>query len=481
MTTLNFKIPRKLKGFLTKKKRYKIAVGGRGSAKSQTIADILIHKCTVERLKILCMREFQSSIADSSYALLKSEINRIQVPGFLPLKTEIKHHDGGEFRFKGLARSIDAVKSTHGFGIGFIEEAQFLSDESIRIITPTFREEGSEIWMAANPMSSQDPFSQAFLNPFWDRLMADGYYEDDMHLIVMLTYKDNPFFPDVLEQERLKDFRILPRALYDHIWLGHFNDSIENSLISREWFDACVDAHKKLGFEAQGIRMSSHDPADEGSDSKAYAFRHGSVVIDVQEMISGDINDGGKWALGLTLQNQSDAFIWDSIGVGAGLKEQVSKSFDGKPILISQFIGGQAPKNPDALLDPLENSRVHNQLKNKEFFKNKRAQFYYYMRTRIFRTFRAVEHGEYNDPEKMIAFSSDISILSKVRSELCRMPIKPNPNGYFELWTKEVMRSKFKIPSPNLADSIMMLWDVPENPLQQTTYRPAPIRPMGRR
>jgi phage terminase large subunit len=84
----------------------------------------------------------------------------------------------------------------------------------------------------------------------------------------------------------------------------------------------------------------------------------------------------------------------------------------------------------------------------------------------------------------MLSFNSetiDKGTLQKLRSELCRMPIKPNSSGLFELYTKAEMKTKFKIDSPNLADSIMMLQRQPYSQIQTSTGRPKPIRPIGRR
>ena len=242
----SLQIPRKLQPFLTTRKRYKVAYGGRGAAKSMSIAGALSHKAQVERALIGCIREFQNSLEDSVYALMKAEINRLKIRGFKVLTNKIDHKDGGGMRFRGLSRSIEAVKSMFGFKYFWLEEGQFISDDSLKILTPTLREAGSELWISANPLSSADPFSQRFILPFQRELDLNGFYEDDMHYIVKVNYCDNPWFPDVLEAERQRDYKTLPRALYDHIWKGAFNDSVEDSIIKAEWFDAAVDAHKKL-------------------------------------------------------------------------------------------------------------------------------------------------------------------------------------------------------------------------------------------
>lgn len=451
------KIPEVLLPLVSKRKRFKIVVGGRGSGKSHTVADICLMDAQTKGVKVGCFREFQVSIKDSVKSLLEDEIDSLGLEGFVSKDTEIEHSNGARFVFKGLARNVDSVKSMSGFDRFIIEEAQTISKKSIEVLTPTLREEESEIWMIANPGSTEDPFSQRFLVPYWDHLIRDGFYEDDLHLIIVCNYKDNPFFPEVLEKERLFDLANKPRALYDHIWLGHFNDSVESALIQAEWFDACVDADKKLGFKPTGVKLAAHDPSDVGPDPKGYAMRHGSVVLDAQEMSSGTVNEGGHWACGQAIQQGVDQYTWDCDGMGIALSEQTSADFDGKRTKVVSFRGSESPDNPKQIYKPAAKSSVDNQKTVKDTFKNKRAQYYFELRDRCYRTYRAVEFDEYHDPDTLISFSSDIIVLKKIRAELCRMPIKPNGNGLFDLYTKQEMKSKFKFASPNLGDSIMML------------------------
>jgi phage terminase large subunit len=295
----------------------------------------------------------------------------------------------------------------------------------------------------------------------------------------MCNWRDNPWHK-VLESERVWDYENLPRALYDHIWEGDFNDSVENALIQAEWFDACVDAHLALGFEPLGARMAAHDPSDMGEDPKGYAFRHGSVVTRVEKKEDGDVNEGGDWATGLAINDQADTFTWDGDGMGVGLNRQVTDVFEGKHTILSVFKGSMSPDLPEAIFSPSEKGPLQNPKTNKEAFVNKRAQYYYFLRERVYKTYRAVIHKEYSDPDTLISFSSEMTELAALRSELCRMPIKPNANGRFELYKKVDMKTRFKFPSPNLADSVMMLM----RPVHQnvvSTFRPLPIRTMGRR
>jgi phage terminase large subunit len=468
-------LPAKLERVIKSNKRFIIVIGGRGSGKSVGIADICLVDAKRNGSKTYCLREYQSSIKNSVYNLLKEEYRRLEFNGFDSQSSSIRYQGEDVFQFAGISRNVDSIKSAHGFKRFCVEEAQFASDESLTALTPTARAKpkkglpgdvsitegihpGVSIVFVANPSSSEDPFSKRFINPFKESLDRDGYYEDSLHLIVIMNYTENPWFMDSeLEEERKWDYEFRSRAAYDHIWLGYFNDSVEDSLIMSEWFDACIDAHKRLGFEAKGVKMASHDPSDLGGDSKGYAARHGSLVTDIQENLSGNVNEGGHWAAKIAISQGVDSFTWDGDGMGIGLNEQMSKDFDGKHTSVSIFRGSEEPDFPDAMYSSALGASISDQKTNKDSFRNKRAQYYFMLRDRCYRTYRSIMYGEYNDPETLISFDSNIELLSKLRAELCRIPIKPNSNGLFELYTKPIMKSKFKISSPNLADSVMML------------------------
>ena len=288
-------IPDKLSEFLTTPKRFKIAFGGRGGTKSQTFAQMFLMKAQTEGAKTLCLREIQASIDDSVHALFREQIEEMELVGFDVTDKAIRYNGEDSFKFKGLHRNPDAMKSAQGFKYAWVEEAQATSEESIRLLTPTLRTAGSEIWMSLNPGSSADPVSKRFLQPFMTDLLRDGRYEDDQHLIVWINYNDNPWFPKELEEERKWDKINLSDAMYMHVWEGHYLDEVDDSIIKAEWFDACIDAHLALGFKPNGIKVVSHDPSDNGQDAKGLAYRHGSVVHDCTEYRINDVNAGCDW------------------------------------------------------------------------------------------------------------------------------------------------------------------------------------------
>lgn len=449
-------IATKLKPLVTKKKRFKIIIGGRGSTKTQTISDICLMDSEMYGLKIGCFREFMNSIEDSIYSMLCKEIVRFDLEGFNTTNNKITNAEGGEFRFRGLARNASAIQSMDGFNRFFIDEAQTISLESLRLLTPTLREPDSEIWMSANPMSSADPFSERFINPFQRELDRDGYYEDDLHLIIVCNYMDNPWFPAVLEQERAFDKEFLSTAEYEHIWLGKFNDEVDGSIIPVDWFNSAIDSHIALGFEPVGRKIVTHDPSDVGKDPKGLCFSHGSVVLDVQENLNGDVNEGCDWALNFAGEHGADEFRWDCDGLGITLKRQISSELEDTGIDIVMFRGSNTPDAPDQIYQPDENIERKIVKTNRQIFKNKRAQYYFVLRDRFYATYKAVMKQIYSDVDSYISLSSTIKNMERLRSEVCRIPKKDNPNGLLQIMSKEEMLRIHKIKSPNMVDSLMM-------------------------
>lgn len=479
---IEIKINHKLEKFLTIHKPLKVAIGGRGGGKSIGFGDMLTFKMDTEQADVYCLREYQENLADSVHRVFKESIKkRIQLKGWTILENKVVSPGGATTRYAGAARNPDSIQSAQSYKYSWFEEAHKASQDSLDKLLPTIlRNPGAECWFSGNPQNSTDPFSKRFINPYLSQLLTNGFYEDDLHYIVFVNWRDNPWWNDSQEALRAWDYENLSRAKYDWIWEGAFNDTVEDSLIMAEWFDSCIDAHKKLDFEPRGVRISSHDPSDEGGDSKGYVFRHGSVVLDVQEKETGDINDGADWAVTHAINNKSDFFNWDCDGVGVGLKRQIATGLDGKKVTLSMFKGSEGVDFPDKIYQPVPGYEVHEQKKVKDVVKNKRAQYYMELRDRILRTHRAITKKVYTDPDEMISFSSDIKLLPKLRSELCKMPIKPNINGLFNLYTKQELKSKFKYDSPNLADPCMMSMRYVK-PRAATKVNVQPLKPIRTR
>lgn len=455
--TIPIEIPEKLIRILDSNARFIVIIGGRGSAKSESVGRIMLMKSQLEGADVLCGREYQNSIDDSVHKLLSELIVKLEIPGAKITEKKIDFDSGGMFRYKGFSHHSAAVRSAQGFKFSWIEEAQDLSKKSIDDLLPTIRATGSQLIFTANPQASNDPFSQRFIVPFKAHLDKFGFYEDETHLVIVMNWRDNPWHGE-LEKQRLWDYEHMIRAEYDHIWEGHFNDMVENSIIRAEWFDAAIDAHIKLGYEPKGIKVISHDPSDTGKDAKGLCYRHGNVLLGVWERGIGDVNDGCDWATNYAIQVDADLFVWDGDGMGISLKRQVDESLEGKRTDFKIFKGSEGPEKPEEMYLPDDSLEYAQGRKNKDTFRNKRAQFYWKLRDRLYNTYRAVIKGEYIDPDDQISISSKIKCLTQLRSEICRIPKKANGRGMIQIMTKEEML-RIKIASPNLADSVMMSLD----------------------
>jgi phage terminase large subunit len=452
---IRVQIPDKLVKLVTTPKRLKILVGGRGSGKTVTVSDCMLRFADLGQ-KILGAREFQNSIDDSVHSSIISRIGAHNIENrFNIFKSEINAVSGGRIFYRGLARNIGSMKSLDGVDKVWIEEGQYLSQESLDVLLPTIREEGSEIWVTMNRRFRNDPISKILEKAEKD-LAKTGYYEDEYMIIVQVNYNDNPWFPDVLEQERVKDKKTLPPAKYRHIWEGDYGDTVENAIIYPDWFNACIDAHKTLGIKIEGIKTCSHDPSDIGPDDKAFARRQGILLKDLSTMSTGDVSEGCDWAIAKALSDKPDIFIWDADGMGTALKRPISEALGPKKIELVGFSGASGVQDPGKRFDPVDGDFYAPSLKtNKDVFYNRRAQAYWDLRTRIYLTYEAIEKGEYKDPHTLISFPSDLPHLDLLRSELCAIPRKDNGIGKIQLCTKQEML-KMGISSPNCADAVMM-------------------------
>jgi len=208
MDKLTAEIPEAFEGLL-EPHRYKVFYGGRGGGKSQTFAIVLLLMGMQKPIRVLCAREVQKSIKDSVKRLLDDEISRLGLGGFYTsLEAEIRGANGTLFVFYGL-HNMSSLKSMKGLTHCWVEEAESISDRSLDILRPTIREPGSELWFSFNPEHVHSPIWQQFII---------GRPEDA--LVKKVTWRDNPWFPDVLDEERRHCLQADPDK-YDWIWEGN--------------------------------------------------------------------------------------------------------------------------------------------------------------------------------------------------------------------------------------------------------------------
>lgn len=163
MTTHQITLPPKLIGLFREPSRYKICWGGRGSGKSRSFALMsavfgAIAAADGRQGVILCGREFQNSLEDSSFTEVKLAI---QSDPWLSSQYEIgrqyiRHVTGRvEYVFSGLRHNVESLKGKARILLAWIDEAEQVSETSWQTLIPTVREDGSEIWITFNPASEK--------------------------------------------------------------------------------------------------------------------------------------------------------------------------------------------------------------------------------------------------------------------------------------------------------------------------------------
>lgn len=209
--SIKVEVPRKLKPLLYPK-RYKGAYGGRGGAKSHFFAEQIIIKCYAKQTRVVCIREIQNSIRDSVRQLLIDKIIKLGLEQWFDiLESEIRGPNGSIIVFKGMqSYNASNIKSLEGYDLAWVEEAQTLSQHSLDLLRPTLRKDGSELWFSWNPRFKTDPVDKFFRkNPPPDAIS------------VMVNWRDNPWFPEVLRKEMEHDFETDPDKA-EHIWNGAY-------------------------------------------------------------------------------------------------------------------------------------------------------------------------------------------------------------------------------------------------------------------
>ena len=210
--------------------RYRVLYGGRGGAKSWGIARALLIKAAQAPMRILCAREFQTSIRDSVHKLLVDQITAMGMMGLFEItQSSIRGLNGSEFFFVGLKNNVSNIKSFEGVDICWVEEAQSVSRLSWNVLIPTIRKEGSEIWVSFNPELEQDETYQRFV-----------VSPPPGAVVQKINWSDNPWFPETLRAEK-DALKARDPAAYATVWEGVCRQTVDGAIFARELEMADID------------------------------------------------------------------------------------------------------------------------------------------------------------------------------------------------------------------------------------------------
>lgn len=206
--------------------RYKAAWGGRGSGKSHYFAErLLIDALEKPGMRAVCIREVQKTLKESAKRLLEDKIESLGLSSEFTVQADrIITPGDGVIIFQGMQdHTAESIKSLEGFDRAWVEEAQTLSETSLRLLRPTIRSPGSEIWFSWNPRIKSDPVDILFRQQ----------KPPSNAVVTKVNWSDNTKFPDVLEQER-KDCLENEPDQYDHIWEGGYVAASKRAYFSKQ-------------------------------------------------------------------------------------------------------------------------------------------------------------------------------------------------------------------------------------------------------
>jgi hypothetical protein len=239
-----------------------------------------------------------------------------------------------------------------------------------------------------------------------------------------------------------------------------YDASKEDAFISSTKLRSCVDAHKKLGFSASGIRVTAIDPADTG-DAKAIVNRHGPVLVKAAQKTDGDIVQAIPWAYSEADESRADVFMFDADGLGASAIKLTVEQLSGSRFDVQPYRGNASVENPDlpyVKLGTPSTVDVSKLKPNRDMFYNFRAQRWAEFRDRVDETHQAIIDASEGkivniNPDNLISFSSECGELDQLLSELARVGRTWSNNGKMLIQPKAEM-----LESPNLAYSAIMAY-----------------------
>lgn len=444
-----YKLNPNLKDFWRTRKPYKLLKGGRFSGKTHDAAGMAAFLARNYSVRFLCIRQFQNRISDSVYTVIKEKIEAAGWDGEFNIGVSSIVHKttGSEFLFYGMARNLNDIKGTEGVNVCWIEEGEGLTAAQWEVIDPTIRANGSEVWVLWNPDTVTD-----FVQTKLPKLLGEDCISRH------INYDENPFLSETARRkaERLKDADL---ESYNHIYLGIPTNDDDSALIKRTWIESAVNAHEVLGFDMTGINGSALDVADLGKDENAQSFTDGLILKDVKKWkgkTTGDIYKTVEHAFDNCVERGIYGFLYDADGMGAGVRGDARKINEDREseglekLDVGSFHGsGEVLNKDDYFIDPVGDSKG---ITNGKFFSNYKAQSWWDLRERFRKTHQAVIGSSVYDKDELISIDLNCSHLEELKEELAR-PKKKKGSPKMT-----VDKAPDDQPSPNLADSVMMVY-----------------------
>lgn len=259
--------------------------GGRGGAKSQALAAIGVLESFIDDGVILCCREIQKSIADSLYSTIVSYINDKNLSAsFKIIQNEIVNRiTGAKLIFAGLKSNITSVKSIDKLRVVLTDEAENITQTSWDYLRPTPRYGNVRMYVVFNPRFEDDATWQEFV-----------VKKDAKTLHITINWQDNPWFPESLNNQRLRDMRG-DAGRYNWIWGGKFLKISDASILAKKLRVDDFDVNSTFSTPYIGIDWGfSVDPT---AVIECYTFDDRLWIRNAASKVGLELDDTGQWLI----------------------------------------------------------------------------------------------------------------------------------------------------------------------------------------
>ncbi len=303
-------------------------------------------------------------------------------------------------------------------------------------------------------------------NVFYRRRMAGEVWYPEFMIergktrVFIFDWKDHP--------KKTQEWHDLRRARAESEGLLHifeqevernYAGSIDRIIIRPEWARACVDAHIKLGFTGDGLKIAGQDVADDGGDKNALAIIHG-VVLRNCDHEGGEAAAAAKASIPFCIAEGVNELYYDSVGVGVGFKVEMNNMVENGLKLgrlrVMPWNGGWSVLDPEEYVIPGDDQSPTNENQ----YRNLKAQSWFRMRSSCYKTYRAVTFGDKYDPSELFSIDSTIRRRDEIVMELCQPVHKTDPKG------KTIVDKKPEgATSPNMGDAVV----IAKNPVREVS------------
>lgn len=435
---------------------YFVPYGGRGSGKTWTFSDALVVEGSLRPVRILVARELQNSIEESIKAEIEASISNRNLHHFYEIQNNvIKGRNGTRFIFKGLKNNITNLKSISDVDIVLVEEAENVSKNSWDKFLPSIRPR-DQATRGGMPIVIVIFNPDDELDDTYDRFITNTPPKCVSRLI---NYKQNKYFPEHLDRQRIHFKKTRPKKDYNNVWLGKPKGSDDNVIIDRDWVRAARFLSRHELFHKVGKKVVGYDPAGQGRDNNAVSYMDGNILKHVEEWLkSKDLRAASERAFSVAEDNDADIFRYDECGgFGDGVAVFVNDAADENPVYkkkvnIDPFNAGEGVIN--------KKKKVPG---NKKTFGdicvNAKSEAHMIYAQLLYNSYRFAVLNEHDIPMgDLISIDiEDDQVFNKLVKELSGpIWIRSKINSKKQVESKEDMEKRTGQTSPNIADSAIM-------------------------